>query len=147
MQNVNRKCLVTPFLWAIGAATTEQVGSPHLCTPAQLRLKHPLSLWGFSWRWSSANTIVLLRYSKTALLLIKHCPIQTFAEWSTTWKRMVNFMPRRLNGRSNSSRYPLNGKWSERQNQAGRFGGEKGHLLLAEVASWFLVFPARSLIS
>jgi hypothetical protein len=80
MQNVNSKCLVTPFLWAIGAATTGQVASPHLCTPAQLLLEHPLSLWGFSGRWSSANTIVPLRYSKTAFLLIKALP------YSDMWK-------------------------------------------------------------
>jgi hypothetical protein len=48
MHNVNRECLVKPFLWAIGAATTEQVASPHLCTLAQLQLQGPLSLFDFS---------------------------------------------------------------------------------------------------
>jgi hypothetical protein len=107
MQNVNRKSLVTPFLWAIGAATTEQVASPHLCTPAQLRLKHPLSLWGFSWHWSSANTIVLLRYSKT-VLLIKHCPIQTFAEWRHSSKYYM---------KANGQLYAPAAKWPIKQFQ------------------------------
>ena len=96
MDNVNRKCLVTPFLWAIGAATTGQVASPHLCTPAQLRQKHPLSLCGFTWSWSSADTTVCLRYSKTVPLLNK--ALAHSDTWggrrhssSTTWRRMVKF--------------------------------------------------------